>query len=647
MFLKKNTASQTVGFCLVNASSGAALTGATVSVRRCIDGTFAATTGTVTEDSGGLYKFAPSQADTNGDQVTYYFTATSAIPVCLNVRTTAADMSDTVRFGLTALPNTAVTTNASLLTSGTGTDQISVSSGKVLLQATQTGVTIPTVTTVTGAVGSVTGNVGGNVTGSVGSVTAAVTLSAADGQAWATGTATAGGATSITLQTALGADSLAVGSLIKITSGTGAGQTRVITAYVNSTKVVTVGRAWVTNPDNTSVYAVLYSDVPKIDSSLKISGVVLADTITTYTGNTPQTGDSFARIGSTGSGLTSLAPSATALSTAQWSNTLATNLTTLASHDPGTTIGTSTLTAANVWDLATSGHTTSGTFGAAAVAAGGAGDPWSTSLPGSYGAGTAGYIIGNRIDAAVTSRLAPTTAGRTLDVSATGEAGLDFDNVKDATGAHTLTNITIPTVTTAVNLTNNNDKSGYSINGTTTTLDALQTALNSDHGSGFWTTATGFSTHSAADVWAVATRVLTAGTNIVLAKGTGITGFNDIAATAIVSGGAITTSGGAVSTVTTLTNLPAVTTDWLTAAGVSAAGAAKIADVTLRRTMAHVFASSDGDAVTKNSLYGSVQQMQKSSVSSTTMTILNTDGSTLGTLTVTASAGADPITGVS
>jgi len=38
------------------------------------------------------------------------------------------------------------------------------------------------------------------------------------------------------------------------------------------------------------------------------------------------------------------------------------------------------------------------------------------------------------------------------------------------------------------------------------------------------------SSHSAADVWAVATRVLTAGTNIVLAKGSGITGFNDITA---------------------------------------------------------------------------------------------------------------------
>lgn len=62
-----------------------------------------------------------------------------------------------------------------------------------------------------------------------------------------------------------------------------------------------------------------------------------------------------------------------------------------------------------VWDLATSGHTTSGTFGAAMSAAGAAGDPWSTSLPGSYGVGTAGNIVGNRIDAAITSRMATFT----------------------------------------------------------------------------------------------------------------------------------------------------------------------------------------------------------------------------------------------
>jgi hypothetical protein len=55
-----------------------------------------------------------------------------------------------------------------------------------------------------------------------------------------------------------------------------------------------------------------------ISAGGKINGVVLTDTLTTYTGDTPQTGDSFARIGATGSGLTSLAPASTALSNADY-----------------------------------------------------------------------------------------------------------------------------------------------------------------------------------------------------------------------------------------------------------------------------------------------------------------------------------------
>lgn len=59
---------------------------------------------------------------------------------------------------------------------------------------------------------------------------------------------------------------------------------------------------------------------------LSSSGTTLAytiSTLTTYTNNTPQTGDSYARIGATGSGLTSLAPASTALSSATWTNTRA------------------------------------------------------------------------------------------------------------------------------------------------------------------------------------------------------------------------------------------------------------------------------------------------------------------------------------
>ena len=195
------------------------------------------------------------------------------------------------------------------------------------------------------------------------------------------------------------------------------------------------------------------------------TGVVLAatthtgaviPTVSTLSGHTPQTGDAFARIGATGSGLTSLAPAATALSTATWTATIAgridaaitsrmatytqptgflaatfpttvasttnitagtittvTNLTNAPTNGDLTATMKSSITAAvptaaviadAVWDEPTSGHTTSGTTGAAIVAAGSAGDPWSSTLPGAYGAGTAGHILGNNLNAAITSR---------------------------------------------------------------------------------------------------------------------------------------------------------------------------------------------------------------------------------------------------
>lgn len=131
----------------------------------------------------------------------------------------------------------------------------------------------------------------------VASVTAAVSLSTGDSPVMQSGTAAAGGASTITIQTAIGADSLPVGCKIKITSGTGAKQARVITGYVDATKVATVDRAWTTAPDNTSVYSILYDELAALSTGLKVAGVVLTDTLTTYTGNTVQTGDSFSQLG--------------------------------------------------------------------------------------------------------------------------------------------------------------------------------------------------------------------------------------------------------------------------------------------------------------------------------------------------------------
>lgn len=51
-----------------------------------------------------------------------------------------------------------------------------------------------------------------------------------------------------------------------------------------------------------------------------------------------------------------------------------------------------------VWDELIAGHLGAGSTGAALNAAGSAGDPWTTPLPGAYGAGTAGFIVGTNLD---------------------------------------------------------------------------------------------------------------------------------------------------------------------------------------------------------------------------------------------------------
>lgn len=151
----------------------------------------------------------------------------------------------------------------------------------------------------------------------------------------------------------------------------------------------------------------------------------------------------------------------------------------------------------------------------------------------------------------------PTTSGRSIDVTAGGTVGVDWANVEAPTTTLALTNTTIATtqkvdvetiktnpvvnagtvtfpttatlasttnitagtITTTTNLTNL--PAAAALEATLTTMkgatfvestDSLE-ALR-DRGDAAWTTAAGFSTHSAADVWTSVTRTLTAATNL-------------------------------------------------------------------------------------------------------------------------------------
>jgi hypothetical protein len=67
----------------------------------------------------------------NSTQLLISIQCTGVAPVYVEYQLVVVDLMNGVHFGLTALPNTAVTTNGSLITSGTGTAQLSVTSGNV------------------------------------------------------------------------------------------------------------------------------------------------------------------------------------------------------------------------------------------------------------------------------------------------------------------------------------------------------------------------------------------------------------------------------------------------------------------------------------------------------------------------------------
>jgi hypothetical protein len=63
-----------------------------------------------------------------------------------------------------------------------------------------------------------------------------------------------------------------------------------------------------------------------------------------------------------------------------------------------------------VWEEAIAAHSgTAGSTAEALNAAGSAGDPWVTALPGAYGAGSAGFILGTNLNATVSSRASQTS----------------------------------------------------------------------------------------------------------------------------------------------------------------------------------------------------------------------------------------------
>ena len=125
----------------------------------------------------------------------------------------------------------------------------------------------------------------------------------------------------------------------------------------------------------------------------------------------PQSGDSYARLGAPAGASHAADVAAVKTDTSGLRTDYTTaraakldNLDATVSSRNAVTPPTTAAISVAVVDQTLAGHTTPGTVGGALNASGSSGDPWGAILPGSYGPGTAGSILGNRLDATVSSR---------------------------------------------------------------------------------------------------------------------------------------------------------------------------------------------------------------------------------------------------
>jgi len=387
MFLMKLSTAATieVGPCLD--SAGAEYTGLVIGDLRLVKagtGAAMAASATLTHVANGHYTlvFTTGNTDTLGTLTVSCHKSTYQMPRVLmqvipaKIYDSIVAGSDNLEVDAIQLLGTAILTpatagtldvNTKLLGGATVTATTSVTipaSSTLATTAGAVGSVTGSVASVTGSVGSVTGNVGGNVTGSVASVVGAVG--------------------SVTGLTAANLDTTVSSRMATYAQPTG---------FLAATFPLTVA------------------------SSTNIT----AGTITTVTNltNAPTAGDLTATMKAS---VTTAVPTVVQI---QSGLATPTNIT-AASGIAVSSIGANVVTAAalasdavneiadQVWDELLSGHTTVGSTGAGLSAAGAAGDPWSTLIPGSYGAGTAGKIVGDNVNATISSRASQTSLD-TLD----------------------------------------------------------------------------------------------------------------------------------------------------------------------------------------------------------------------------------------
>ncbi len=265
-----------------------------------------------------------------------------------------------------------------------------------------------------------------------------------------------------------------IGASVLLSSGTGTGQLKLASGYVAMTWADVAAPTTSVNLSGTTIATTQKVDVETIKTNPVVNGGTLTfPTNATVASTTNITAGTIATVTT----LTNL-PAITA----NWltATGIATGAITAAKFAAGAidaaaiatdAIDADALKADAATEIATAVRDIDNTtpaadsLGESINSAASAGDPWGTSLPGAYSAGTAGYIVGTNINDTITSRMA-TYSQPTGFLAATFPSG---------TIANT-TNITAGTVTTATNVTTVNGLAANVLTATSIASDAITAA---------------------------------------------------------------------------------------------------------------------------------------------------------------------------
>lgn len=421
--MKKNVASQFVGCQLVSATDGSAFTGSVTVYVTGDAGTQAAGSvgsGACTHEGNGFHTYAPAQAETNYDHVAFTFIGTGAVPSTVQIYTSFPQTGDSfARIG--APVGASISADVAGVQSDTNDIQTrlpaSLVSGRIDASVGAVAADAITAASIAADAGTEIGTAVWATTTRV--LTAGTNIALAKGVGVtgftdidAAGVRTAVGLAAANLDTQIG--TLATAANLATVAGYLDTEIAAILADTNELQtdwanggrldLILDARASQTSVDAVAGYidtevGAIKTVTDRIDTTLELA--------TGSPGDYRFSADAL-RNAPTGSGGGS-APTAAQIADA-------------------------------VWDEILSGHAISGSTGEALSAAGGAGDPWITALPGSYTAGQAGYIVGTNLNAAVSSRATQTSVDTVdgivdsilVDTAEIGAAGAGLTAVASA-----------------------------------------------------------------------------------------------------------------------------------------------------------------------------------------------------------------------